>query len=506
MSEKFLKFKRRRRRLRLISSLALGFSLGAVFGAALLLLIKLGWLPLLPVYALIVGVGLFLASFVITYFLLRTSDVSTAKMLDNKFGLNERVLTMLEYGGADSGIAQLQRLDAERVLDEISPREIKLPRPLLHIASVTLSAALLLTSILLPSSLIEDPEIPDVPFTLSEIQRAGIEELISYVAESSMQESYRNTVGSSLELLLSELIAADTMAERDASLDKAISVISLATDASDSSPEILDQIYGRADKHLKALAFALYAGRYADGGIVVFTEKIAVFRSMLVHETASSDRIDLVKMRSDTVSLLELISSELSSAITDTELESDTPLLKQLNNLLTADTDNYKGLAVLADDTLLGYYELQTELDSVVTYLLTPMFSTLTTERANAEVGERVLKRIGELFAYDVPAPERPIFDATAEEEKENDSDSSEDDKDREPSDGGYGSGAVFGSDDIVLDYRTGELVKYGELLDEFYAKMFGKKQEGKYTEEEIEAVEKYFEILYKGFDKNGDK
>lgn len=490
----------------MVSSLALGFSLGAVLGGALLLFVKLGWLPLLQIYALALGVGAFLLSSVITYFVLRVSDASTAKMLDNKFALNERVQTMLEYSSDESGIAQLQRRDTERALDGLSPKEIKLPRPLLHIISVIVSAAILVTSILLPSSLIEEPEIPDVPFALSEIQRAGIEELISYVADSAMQEPYKTTVSSSLELLLSELLAADTMAERDASLDKAILAISLATDASDSAPELLDRIYGRADKHLRALAFALYAGRYADGGIVVFTEKIAVFRAMLVHESASLDVIDLVKMRSDTVALLELISSELSTALTDTELEPDAPLLTQLNNLLLADTDNYKGISVLADSSLLGYYELQAELDSVVTYLLTPMFSTLTAERTSAEVGERVLKRIGELFAYEVPEPERPAFDAAAEEGKENGSDSSDDDKDREPSDGGYGSGAVFGSDDLVLDYKTGELVKYGELLDEFYAKMFGKKQEGKYTEEKMEAVEKYFEILYKGFDKNGDK
>ena len=67
------------------------------------------------------------------------------------------------------------------------------------------------------------------------------------------------------------------------------------------------------------------------------------------------------------------------------------------------------------------------------------------------------------------------------------------------------GSGAVYGSDDLLLDPITNTYVEYGTILDKYYALMFGKVEEGNYTEQEKEAMEKYFAILYGGFDEEGE-
>jgi hypothetical protein len=51
-----------------------------------------------------------------------------------------------------------------------------------------------------------------------------------------------------------------------------------------------------------------------------------------------------------------------------------------------------------------------------------------------------------------------------------------------------------------VLDPYTGEYVKYGKLIERYYALLFDKLEGGIYTDEERDALLEYFDILYGGF------
>ena len=57
-----------------------------------------------------------------------------------------------------------------------------------------------------------------------------------------------------------------------------------------------------------------------------------------------------------------------------------------------------------------------------------------------------------------------------------------------------------------MLDPLTGEYVEYGTLLDKYFSVMNSKLENGGYTEQQKEAIKKYFALLYGGMKKDEGK
>ena len=104
------------------------------------------------------------------------------------------------------------------------------------------------------------------------------------------------------------------------------------------------------------------------------------------------------------------------------------------------------------------------------------------------------MRKLKELFSVPVPAFERPTFRTGG-----GGSDNS-DTGDKNP--GGAGGGVAYGSDDLVLDPMTGELVKYGDIIKIYCEKMYERLDSDLYTEEQKKVIRKYFELLLGGLEK----
>ena len=65
---------------------------------------------------------------------------------------------------------------------------------------------------------------------------------------------------------------------------------------------------------------------------------------------------------------------------------------------------------------------------------------------------------------------------------------------------GGYGDGELeFGGDDMIFDPATGEYVKYGDLIAEYYRLMQEYLESADLTPEQKATVQNYFGILLSG-------
>lgn len=71
----------------------------------------------------------------------RTNVKQIAKRVDG-VGLEERVVTMIEYAGKEDALAQRQRADAERALTYVDPKQVKIPFPKLPFIVLVVSALL----------------------------------------------------------------------------------------------------------------------------------------------------------------------------------------------------------------------------------------------------------------------------------------------------------------------------------------------------------------------------
>ena len=129
------------------------------------------------------------------------------------------------------------------------------------------------------------------------------------------------------------------------------------------------------------------------------------------------------------------------------------------------------------------------------------LYDAISLNKVNANVGEQAMKKLATLLLVPIPEFERPEFVKNNESINKNQG-TGDDDNNNTSGDGGVGPGATYGSNDIVIDPLTGEPIEYGKLLDKYNAIMYEKLDGDSYTEEQKEAIKKYFDLLWSGLEK----
>ena len=475
--------------LRIVGALLAGVAAAGFVGGVLNLLIRLEVIPLDKIYGFVIGFGAGALVFISAYALLRMPSKKLARKLDNDFSLSERVQTTLEYDGREEAIYELQREDTKRVLADIDPKKLGLRGFSIYILCAVLGASMLICSFFFkkPDPIEEKPVDP--PFALTEIQEAALVELIEYVNASGMDTPYRDDVASALSLLLSELKAADVMSERDSSLASALQKIYKSTDDSSFTLELAEELYGRDNESMKALAKALNYYSYTAGEEwESFADELALMRIAFIHPDVLSGSPDFEKMSEQTKALIASAASEAAVAMTRSGIPSGDPLAVILSTLFEKDASSFAALA----SSDLGYEALQESLDLAFASIDTELFDELLNNKTNTDTGEYAMKRLAAIFSYPCPSFERPRLRDQSAGGAAGGSDS-----ESGGGQGAIGSGTVFGSSDLVLDPNTDEYVEYGTIISRYYEIVFGKLESDAYTEEEKAAMEKYFDILY---------
>jgi len=125
----------------IINSLLLGLVVGCGLGFATALamwfmVFDLFWLPIV-----ITAGGIIIATVLFYFFKFRPTVASNAKRID-RYGLEERLITMVELEGDDSYLAKLQREDAAEKLSKLSAKQIRFCIPKLYIILASVIAFL----------------------------------------------------------------------------------------------------------------------------------------------------------------------------------------------------------------------------------------------------------------------------------------------------------------------------------------------------------------------------
>ena len=503
MNNHFNKYKRQALVIRLVKSLLVGLAIGTLLVGVLLLLSKFEIWAIQPLYVYLIGIGACLLSGAGMYFLLRFNNRKLARHLDEEFVLKERVQTMVAFQQENGTLYDLQRKDTNATLEELSKSRKRLAwkRIWIYIVSVCVGVGAFLSAFLIKPKAEEPPAPPPVEgFAITEIQIAALEELIVYVGNSQMQSPYKENVMTALDVLLDELIIATTIDERDVALEKAVEEINAQTDASSFAVELMNALWTYQTTSVKQLAKALnYYDWSKDNEWTDFSGDWADFRTSLIHADIIMDNPDKVKMAQETGELLTRLQGYITQSLTRVGALETNTLCAQLKRLGEANEKysnkthlyGFSALGSMAES--MGYDTLQKELDATFTTLGSEIYKGLQEHKANTDTGEYVMTRLKVFFGYMLPKFERPNF-----YEETNDAPGGDDEV---GGGAGIGGGAEYGSDDLILDPMTNTYVEYGTILERYYKLMFGKVQDGDYTEQEKEAMEKYFAILYGGFD-----
>ena len=498
MSERFLKFKRRRQAIRVIKSLMIGASAGLLLGGLGLLLPKLAVLNIEPIIALFIGLGAFLVTGAAFFLCSGMSDKKFAKDLDTKFGLQARVQTMVAYKDEESDILTLQREDTDKALSDIPLRSYKFKKLWVYITALVLTAAILATGIVVEDRRNVTPPEQIVPFELSEVQRTRLNELIKTVEKSEMEEQFRTPLANELRTLLQKLEAAETEPQMQIALAESMAIITEITYDSSTATEMLNALWDTKDVNFRHLAKVLDTSSKNTPDWGEFAEKMNDYIIILTGEggtsesTSGAERIRWA---------LDSMNRKLDVALKSSDLPEDDSMYVAVNNLFNRPLVGFSAMINQLDD--MSDEDAKALLENGINIMSEDTFAAIKQNKINASTGEDVMTRLAALFPVPLPEFERPEFVKTGEPADPESGDVGSNDDDDKTGPGGVGKGESFGSDDEVLNPQTGKLEAYGNLIHTYNAIMFERLQGDYYTEEQKEAITKYFELLYGGLEED---
>ena len=493
MSEHFLKFKRRLGAFRIIRSFLIALSVGLVAGGVWLMLIRLALLNLMPFTAIIAGVGALAIAFGLAFLLGGRSDKSFAAELDELFGLNARVQTMVEYIGESGEMILMQRKDADRALSEIPVKSYKFKGLWIYIVALVVSVAVLVSGFFVPDMRDYTPPVEVIPFELSEYQERSLTQLIDEVEGSDMEEEFKAVLVQELRNLLAELKEIDLYDDMALAVMKSMNTIADVTYESSTATEMLNAVWDSGDKNFRYLAKSLATVLWENPQLdwTVFAESMTEYSAILMGDNIEDENAIVGAERAKEA--IGSMMAALDVVLTSSKLDETDEMYLALKNMFA---DEALGLALIRESE-----EALTDdqVRAMIVKGLGVAYDAVLLNRTNFDEGERVMARLEMLFLIRAPKFERPEFfknnllvDGSVDNSGNNDNSSTDEEKP-----GGAGGGTVYGSDDLVLDPLTGKLVKYGDLIKKYNELMYERLEGDFYTEEQKQAIKKYFELLY---------
>ena len=203
MSESFKKIRKKAMLSAILKSAIVGVFCALLAVGLTLLIVKANAARKEWYIYLLAGVCAAGAGFGITFLFTVPSDKKLAKRLDFEYGLNEKVQTMVEFGGQSGTILGLQRKDADEKLKNLPRRKLSFKKIWQYIAVSVAGAAVFAAGGIYPSKY--TPSIPADGFEIDEWQSVALEQLCEEVKTSSLTEEVKTPVSEALDSLLADL-------------------------------------------------------------------------------------------------------------------------------------------------------------------------------------------------------------------------------------------------------------------------------------------------------------
>ena len=506
ISDRFYQIKKKHIIFAIVKSAVCALSLGLFVTGVLLLALKLSAVDLAAGYYVLIGAGTAAICGAALYLLLfKPTDMQVAKRTDDDFGLGERVQTALEYSGKSGTLVKLQREDAEEKLNNLPARRFAFARIWQFIVIFAVALAIAVAGIAVPAKAVENNGITDPdasPRQVTELERAGVRELIANIEASSLADDLKTPTGKVLKQLLDELDTVNTEGTLSVAVNKAIdgtgsilrptlSYINIGSALSEANQTYLGQAVTNGGNVYRYYMLTVYdevrtfdAIRY-DASNAKVGKAVNSMHNSLIVSTAS----ELARILGDT-------SSGIAGAIASSSVDGGDALYGHINtfagDLASVKSDAEGGMDVET---------VQNKISEIISKFIVNLTNETSTQAYNAAIRVFVSNRLKTIFGY-LPL-ELPIEDTDREDNDANANESDENDTST-PNDhfGSGGTGEMeYGSDDMVWVPGRGYM-KYGDVIDEYYSLINQYLHSDELTEEQKNMISAYYDILF-GSNKN---
>lgn len=504
MTETFRQLKKKHTIVAIILSAIVGVFCALFAVGAVMLGIKLGAQRLAVYYYVLIGVGAFLISGGITFLFTRRTNKSLSKKIDSEYGLDEKVQTMIEFAGESGDIIQIQRADADEKLKNLPNPKLTFAKIWQYVLVAVIGLSMFLSGILVPSRYVApEPPAGSDDYVLNEWDAKALDQLITDVEASDLEEGVKFTVVTALEVLKDKLPNVKTnKAMREA--------VTACADAVETA--------------------IMYANTYRDVAIVLNSyEKLTSLKVALIRASTSYQSDDVIINSLSSVKALQNTSEQKIRTALTAFTNTIAPLtgatkeeiyetvaegfLDDLNMCMNPDENEELTDRVIESGLYSVLSEYSGNLNDVYDYqwlfadtltetintanasFLSLMSRELVPEVYNHMINDMIFNRLSEIFGVVLSHADWELPDiSTGEEDSGDDSSGS----------GGIGDAeSEYGSDAIVYDPNytddNKKFVPYGNIWggeDGYATKLQNKITADGVSKEVAEYIRKYIAFL----------
>lgn len=504
--EQFSKIKQRIKRNAFLRSGILGGGLAVVAVSVPVVVFGLMEKAVPWLWVILGGVGLGALLFGILLVCLYPFKKRLAKRLDRTLG-GEKTQTMVEFSESDDAMSVLQRQDTETRLGNL-PKEVygfKHAWQCIVAGCLALVTAVSATVVsLLPETDAGDDgsrppaqeETGDMYFSFSDYQLAALYQLINEISTSNMSQGLKESSIAQLEGLIATLpnvvLRADMVSLVGGvitAIDQAVETVNKGYDlatAMTQTGQPLVMMLGNAVGSVELEIFAEYYQSCKDG-FKPFTE--IVLEEDEESNVQPKDGGEETPVTPEKGGLAKQNITQFSIALTSALVASN---VSETDVLYTA----IKGIhdQLFAISLSISYFDTpswENRIDKLFGDCMESFVDAMTVEIANDETRDYIIHKLVEVFGLksgEIPTISRDFVPAEIETGNENDD---------ELNTGGLGTGDYnFPSDELVYNPATGEHVRYGELLAEYYNRYTEALKNGEIDEELEMILQAYFDML----------
>ncbi len=464
-----------------IAAAALGVFCGVIIACALLLAFKLSAIELAWYFYVLIGLGAAALCVYPLYLLLRPDDNKLAKKLDSEFGLKQKVQTMVEFSGESGAMATLQREQTDEALTAAVAKRPSVRWLLKFLFVPVIAVAIALAGALVPA---KKTTVYVPPFTLSAAQEAALTNLINDVNSSKLGEGLKLTSVSALENLLEKLKNTSTQTEMKRRVTATVKSIDSAI-ANSNSYLFLYKAF-KDGAYTKSFAISMLNGVVyykLTSATEIKTMEIVERKSEACNGEISqrlkgwveavrdtfynyeeTENPEETKKTMMTLAEMEGRAKEYGQAFADGLEAAAFPDGK--DGLCAAISAFAQNIALPAQPGFGAVSYLNTIEDTCKGFVSPACEDALAVQSYNCIMDEFIRNELARIFGMSLS---EFGSNANVAPDPVNDGDGDEDGTHG----GADGKGEnKYGSDDVVLNPDTGEIVKYNELMELYQAKI----------------------------------
>ena len=417
----------------------------------------------------------------------RVSEKDTAARVD-ALGLDERVITMLDYAGSDAYIAEKQRQNTREALGTVSPKQMKFSVSKLSVillALVACAAIFMMTFSTVRAEEYDPPEQIEEPLSKEDkIIREMIEDLREIIDEAKIGQDLKDELHGMVDDLEASLKPTDSTAVKIAKISETSQKIHEILQAELSKTGIAEQL--KKHETTNKLGGAIEVGTPER-----IDEAFDYMYGMIGGRPAEEETVAARASGLDAEKLIQTADDIMQSLADASDIKPDDPLYQALKALADAFYKAARQIQTGGNDLEIDD-ELKQDMDEIKDAIKDALEDQNEIEGTDDDIQDAMDDAMDQIGQGNSGENESDKPQDPSDEEEDGNEEGDQDKEDDE----NLGPAHPTDDGDIIYDSIIDGETPYMDVYEEYYQKAMELLASGTLSDEMRQIIENYFGIL----------